>query len=91
MGITSIFINEMKSTRINEELSKADVKKEITIYMDSKEFKDKIDKIIGIKLKSNPELEDKMVEISRNVLTQLFKTLWVKRGIYRNNLTNKSS
>jgi hypothetical protein len=39
--------------------------------------------------KNNKELEDKVVEITKNVLTQLYKTLWTKRGLWQNNLTNK--
>ena len=76
---------------LNEDLTKADVSKEVKIYMDSKEFKSKIEKIVKDRLKNEKELEDKVVEITKNVLTQLYKTLWVKRGVWRNNLTNKSS
>lgn len=90
-GFMLIFINIMKLTRINEELTDSDVKKQISLNMDSKAFKDAVDKIVAARMKNNPELEDKVVEISRNVLTQLFKTLWVKRGVWRNNLSNKSS
>jgi len=35
-------------------------------------------------------LEDKVVDITRNVLTQLYKQLWVKRAFWRNGLSNKS-
>ena len=77
------------SKKLNEELSKSDVSKEIKIYMDSNTFKEKIEKIVKDKLKNNKELEDKMVEITKNVLTQLYKTLWVKRGVWRNSLSNK--
>ena len=77
--------------KINEEISKTDISKEVKVYLNSDEFKTKIEKIIKDKLKNNTELEDKVVEITRNVLTQLYKTLWVKRGVWRNNLTNKSS
>jgi len=76
---------------IRENLSKSDVSKEMSVYMNTKEFKDKIEKIVQEKLKNNKELEDKVVEITSNVLTQLYKTLWVKRGLWRNNLSNKSS
>ena len=77
--------------KINEEVSKTEISKEVKVYLNSDEFKAKIEKIIKDKLKNNTELEDKVVEITRNVLTQLYKTLWVKRGVWRNNLTNKSS
>lgn len=77
--------------KLTEDLTKSDISKEVKVYMDSNEFKTKIEKIVKDRLKNEKELEDKMVEITRNVLTQLYKTLWVKRGVWRNNLTNKSS
>jgi len=77
--------------RLNEELTKTDVSKEVKIYMDSNEFKSKIEKIVKDRLKNDKELEDKVVDITRNVLTQLYKTLWVKRGVWRSSLSNKSS
>jgi len=76
--------------KINEELKKSDVDKAIKVYMDSTEFKVKIEKIVKDRLKNEKELEDKVVEITKNVLTQLYKTLWVKRGFWKSNLSNKS-
>lgn len=69
-------------------MDKSEIKKEVKIYMDSNEFKDKIEKIIKEKLKNNKELEDRVVDITKNVLTQLFKTLWVKKTSWQNNITN---
>jgi len=77
--------------KLNEELTKADLDKSITVYMSSAEFKSKVEKIVKDRLKDEKEIEDKVVEITRNVLTQLFKTLYNKRGIWKNNLSNKSS
>jgi hypothetical protein len=77
--------------KIQENLTKADVAKEVKIYMNSKEFETKIEKIVRDRIKNEKELEDKVVEITRNVMTQLFKTLWIKRATWKNNLTNKSS
>lgn len=76
---------------IRENLTKSDVSKEFKVYMNSKEFKDKIEKIVQDKLKDNKELEDKVVEITTNVITQLYKTLWVKRGIWQSSLSNKKN
>ncbi len=75
--------------KINEELSKADVDKSIKAYMNTAEFNAKIEKIVKDRLKNEKELEDKVVEITKNVLTQLYKTLWTKRGFWQTNLTNK--
>ena len=76
---------------INEEVTKSDIDKAIKVYLTKDDFKSKVEKMVKDKLKDNKELEDKVVEITANVLTQLFKTLWVKRGSWRNNLSNKNS
>ena len=75
---------------INENLSKSDINKGIKVYMDSTEFKTKIEKIVKDRLKNEKELESKVVEITKNVLTQLYKTLWTKRGFWKSGLSNKS-
>jgi ribosomal protein S20 len=75
--------------RLNEEMNKSDVKTEIKKYMDSSEFKAKVEKIVKDRIKNDKALEDKVVEISKNVLSQLFKQLWVKRSAYINGITNK--
>ena len=84
-------MNQSVKHRLNEELTKSDVSKEIKIYMDSNEFKTKIEKIVKDRIKNEKELEDKVVDITKNVLGQLYKTLWTKRGLWSNNLSNKSS
>lgn len=76
---------------INENMTKAEIDKAIKVYLTKDDFKSKVEKIVKDKLKDNKELEDKVVEITSNVLTQLFKALWVKRGMWRNNLSNKNS
>ena len=80
-----------KGQNIKEELTKTDVNKSVKLYMDGPEFKKKIEAIVKDRLKNEKELEDKVVEITKNVLTQLYKVLWTKRGVWRDNLTNKSS
>lgn len=78
-------------TSISENLTKADVTKELKIYLDSKEFATKIEKIIKDRIKNEKYLEDKVVDITKNVLTQLYKTLWIKRATWVNSLTNKNN
>ena len=77
--------------KINEDLNKSDVNKSIKTFMDSSEFKSKIEKIVKDRIKNEKELEDKVVEITKNVITQLYKTLWTKRAFWANNLSNKSN
>jgi hypothetical protein len=75
--------------RLNEELTKSDIKDEIDNAMKSTALKDIISKIVKDKLKNDPELERHMVNINKNVLTQLYKTLWTKRSFWSSALTNK--
>lgn len=65
--------------------------KEMIKYLDSNAFKEKVDKIVKDRLKNDKELEDQTVEITKNVLTQLFKTLWNRRNTWLNGLSNKNS
>lgn len=76
---------------INENLTKSDVSKEIKVYMDSQDFKSKVEKIVKDRIKNEKELEDKVVDITKNVLTQLYKTLWTKKSFWRDNLSNKNN
>ena len=59
--------------RLNEEMTKSDVK------------------IVKDRIKNDKALEDKVVEITSNVLTQLYKSLWVKRAFWKNTLSNKAN
>jgi hypothetical protein len=77
--------------KINEELKKSDIDKGIKTYMGTTEFKTKIEKIVKDRIKNEKELEDKVVEITKNVITQLYKTLWIKRGFWQSNISNKSN
>lgn len=70
-------------------LTKDDIKKEMKIFLSTNDFENKVSKIVKKKLEDSKELEDKVVEITKNVLTQLYKTLWVKRATWRNNISNK--
>lgn len=75
--------------KINEDLNKTDIDKGVKKYIDSAEFKSKIEKIIKDRIKNEKELEDKIVDITKNVITQLYKTLWTKRAFWKNTLSNK--
>jgi len=77
--------------RLNEDMTQSEVKAEVKKYMDTSEFKSKIEKIVKDRIKNEKGLEDKVIEISKNVLSQLFKQLWIKRASYINGLSNKAS
>lgn len=76
---------------LREDITKSDVTKEVKNFIDSAEFKAKIEKIVKDRIKNETALEDKVVEITKNVLTQLYKTLWTKRSVWKDNLSNKTS
>jgi len=85
-------MKDLIKTMLNEStLTKSDVKDEFKNQLDTNVFKKKIEAIVKDKLKDNKDLEDRVVEISKNVLTQLFKTLYIKRASWRDNLSNKNS
>lgn len=80
--------------RLHEALNNVesgDIKKGVVNYIDSKEFERKISKIIVDRLKNDKQLEDQIVDITKNVITQLYKALWVKRNMWRGSLTNKAN
>ena len=74
------------------EITKADItkgsNKEIKAYMNTSEFISKVEKIVKDRIKNEKELEDKVVDITKNVITQLFKTLWLKHSLYIPQLKN---
>jgi len=75
---------------ILEELGQKD-KVEVKKYiLTSQDLEDKINKIVQIKL-NNRDMDDQVVQITKNVLTQLFKALWVKRNFWKSGLSNKST
>jgi len=89
-----MYKNEIKN-RLNEEFSKTE-KKDIQKMIDSsmsdfvhnKEFEKKIEKIVkdNLKIQGNKKLEKEIIDISKNVITQLYRTLWVRRNFWKNNI-----
>lgn len=80
-----------KDRVLAEELTKTDVKAEIIKYLDSSEFKAKITSIVADRIKNEKGIEDKVVDITKNVITQLYKTLWTKRSMWQGQLKNKAN
>lgn len=62
-----------------------------TYVLDSKDFETKVGKIVKEKIKNDKDLENMVVDITKNVLTQLYKTLWIKRNFWSTTLSNKST
>ena len=75
-------------TRIDKSDIKKLIQKEIETSLKSRNFKDKVSDAVTKDVKKNPELEKMVVEITRNVITQLYKVLWMRRTFWRNSLKN---
>lgn len=85
-------MKELIRLKLNEAaLTKSDVKDEVSNQLDSNPIKKKIEDIVSAKIKGDKALEDKVVDITKNVLTQLYKTLYTKKSFWKDNLTNKSN
>ncbi len=90
--ITEAFLNKLFTNNlIKEDLSKTDVRDEIEKYLKTNNFIDLVRKEVISQLGKSKEVEDKMVEISSNVLVQLYKSLWTKRGFWKSDLKNSPS
>jgi hypothetical protein len=77
---------------IKEELTKKDVrdifKDEFDKMVKSNNLKDKVQDIVLKQLGSDQKSQKEIVKITQKVLVQLFKTFWVKRNFWSNNLEN---
>lgn len=75
------------------DITKSDVKREadkrVEVYMNSSEFKAKVEKIVKDRIKNEKALEDKVVDITKNVISQLYKALWLKRSVFIPQLKNQ--
>lgn len=88
--------NERIRKILREELTRDDerkISKMLDDKMDKKfnkkEFEKKVKDIVSKSLKDNKDVENKMEEVASNIVTQLFKTLWVRRNVWRSRLKNK--
>jgi len=77
--------------RLHEALTKDDIKSEVLKLMDSKDVKDKLMKIFNDSIKNNKPLGDEIVNITSNVLTQLYKQFYTKRAFWKGGLSNKAA
>ena len=91
-------IGEMDNGILNEALTQTDksdikslVKKEIKDFLEnnrSAEFENKVGEIIKKKMKNDKDIEKYLVELTRNVLIQLYKNLWTRRNFWSSDLKN---
>lgn len=81
-------------TPISKDDVKAIVKKEIKDFLNitnSGDLDKKIEKMVLDTIKNDKNLDKHFVEISRNVLIQLYKTLWTRRSFWSNDLKNAAN
>ncbi len=71
---------------IKEELTNTDVKDIVDAKLGSKVLEDLITKIVTKHLEDNKDLEKKIKEITKDVLTKFHKTLWVKQNMIMKNI-----
>jgi len=79
-------MKDLIKKRLNEDFGKTDAKDVVKKYIDTKEFKSKIETIVKDIIKKDKDLEDRVVDINKSVLTQLYKALWVKNKILMDNI-----
>lgn len=90
-----------KKSLVTEELAKSDVdkvksivKKEIKDIIgaaSAQQFEQMVAKMLKDKIKGDKQIEDHLVKINRNVLIQLYKTLWMKRNFWADNLNGNGN
>jgi len=81
----------MGKNKINEaELTKKDINDEVVRVLKTNDIKKIINDLVTQQLKNDTKLQDEIVDITRNVMTQLFKTLWIKRSFWQSTLSNKA-
>jgi Ni,Fe-hydrogenase III component G len=76
---------------LNEDITEKELEAKLKELMNSKELTTKIKGVVDKEVKSDKELENMVVDITRNALTQLFKTLWTKRNFWQSQIKNKSA
>lgn len=87
-----------KKDILREELTKSDerqisrmIEKEVNKALSKSEFEKKVKGIMSKQYKKDKDFENEVVKIASNVVTQLFKTLWVRRNVWRTRLQNKAN
>lgn len=73
---------------------KSIVKKEFREFLNnsnSAELDKKVQKMVAEAVKNNKDVEKHLVEITRNVLVQMYKNLWTRRSFWSSDLKNSAS
>jgi len=73
---------------LREELTKTDVKNQFNELVKSNDLKSKVIDIIKTHVANDKDLEKKMLEIAKNSLVQLYKTLWTRKNFWTSSIKN---
>jgi len=73
---------------LREELTKTDVKNQFQDLIKSNDLKNKVIEIVKQHVKNDKDLEKQMLDIARNSLVQLYKTLWMKKNFWASAIKN---
>lgn len=73
---------------LREELNKTDIKNQFQDLIKSNDLKSKVIEIVKQHVKNDKDLEKQMLEISKNALIQLYKTLWMKKNFWSSAIKN---
>jgi hypothetical protein len=57
----------------------------------SENFETSVRKMVADYVKNDKDLEKYVVDITKNVLVQLYKTMWTKKGFWVNDLKNAAN
>lgn len=93
-----LYEDELNNNTISEALTQSDkneiktiVKSQIKDFLNlnrNSDFEKKVGDIVAKKFKNDKDVEKRILEITRNVIIQLYKTLWTKRNFWSNDLKN---
>ena len=71
---------------LTEEITEKELDKKLKEFMNSKAFTQKIKDVVDDEVKSDKELEKLIVDITKDALEQLYKTLWTKRQFWKSQI-----
>lgn len=72
-------------------MSENDIDKKLRDFLNSDKLNKKIKDSVASNTKNDREMEKFVVEITKNVLIQLYKTMWTRKGFWTSSLKNKST
>jgi len=74
---------------LNEDMTEKDFDRKLKQFVNSSAFTTKVQSVVKDEVKTDKELEELVIEITRNALSQLYKTFWTKRNFWKSQIKNK--